>query len=161
MIYAWTLTLTQKSWNISMEQIEAAPIGSSSYGCDVHIRKESLTAKFQFYGAVGDDKCHKDKPLAGTVQKNLPHVLVKSKGTTCKIFAKFFLQDVIQFSRLHEELEIRGTVSDPLGTSPRSFKFFSNSTCTSSDTVSPITLNHVRALIQDGVLLVAHVTWCQ
>jgi len=47
MIYAWTLALTQKSWNISMEQIEAAPIGSSSYGCDVHIRKESLRAKFQ------------------------------------------------------------------------------------------------------------------
>lgn len=84
MIYAWTLTLTQKSWNISMEQIEAAPIGTSSYGCDVHIREESLRAKFQFYGAVGDRKRHKDKPLAGTVQENL------SKGTTWKIFAKFF-----------------------------------------------------------------------
>ena len=67
MIYAWTLTLTQKPWNVSMEQKEAAPIGSSSYGCDVHIRKESLRAKFQFYGAVEDGKCHKDKPLVGTV----------------------------------------------------------------------------------------------
>ena len=47
MIYAWTLTLTQKSWNISMEQIEAAPIGSSSCGCDIHLTDERLKATFQ------------------------------------------------------------------------------------------------------------------
>ena len=87
-----------------MEHIEAAHIGSSFYGSDVHITNERLR----------EGKCHKDKPLPGTVQENLPHVLVKSKGTSCKMFAKFFLQDVIQFSSLHEELEIRGTVSDVL-----------------------------------------------